>query len=82
MFKDLDGSRGIWCLSRRGRNALEEMGMSLLPRVKHRLERTGRFWDHILAVNDALITCELYAHDTEGVELAGMLHERDFYRGP
>jgi hypothetical protein len=82
LYKNLDGPRGIWSLTGKGRSFLEGLGVSLLPRVRHNPIRTGRFWDHILSVNDALITCELYGRHTDGVELAGMLHERTFHRGP
>lgn len=82
IYKNLDGPRGIWSLTGKGRTMLDELGVSLLPRVKHSQQRSGRFWDHILSVNDALITCELYARESRGVELAGMLHERNFHRGP
>jgi hypothetical protein len=77
-----DGTRGIWSLGTKGRHVLEDLGVPLLPRVRHKPQRTGRFWDHILSVNDALITCELYARTTPSIELAGMLHERAFHRGP
>jgi hypothetical protein len=82
LHMERDGSRGIWSLTGTGRRILEELGMSLLPRVRHKRERTGRFWDHILSVNDAMITIELYTRENRGVELAGMLHERAFHRGP
>jgi len=82
LYKNLDGVRGIWSLAGKGRATLESLGVSLLPRVKHSQQRSGRFWDHILAVNDALITCELYGRETKGVELVDLVHERTFHRGP
>ncbi len=74
--------KSVWSLMGKGRSFLEGLGISLLPRVSHTAVRSHSHFRHLLAVNDALIACEVFARDEPGVDLAGFVHERTFHRTP
>jgi len=82
LYASLDGVKSCWSLRGKGNSCLESRVMSLLPCGRRSQVCAGSFWDHILPVNDTLMTWELFAQVTLGVELAGMLHERTFHCGP
>lgn len=74
--------KSLWSLMGRGRSYLEGLGISLLPRVSHTAVRSYTHLKHLLAVNDTLIACEVFARDEPGVDLADFVHERVFHRTP
>ncbi len=75
-------AKSVWSLMGKGRSHLEGLGIALLPRVSHKAVRSHSHFRHLLAVNDALIMCEVFARDEDGVELTGFVHERTFHRTP
>lgn len=73
-------AKSVWSLVGKGRIYLEGMEISLLPRVSHPAGRSYSHFKHLMAVNDTLISCELFARDEDEVELAGFVHERVLHR--
>lgn len=74
--------RKLWCLTHRGGLALSREGVPDVSLPRHRARRSGTVLEHLHDLNDVLITCELLAARTPGVELLGFKHDDALRRQP
>ena len=70
----------VWSLTPKGRKALTELDLPISVRPKSRTDHGQIFMAHSAAVNEVLITAELFARDEPNVELTGFLHEQALKR--
>jgi hypothetical protein len=70
----------VWSLTGKGRNALKDLGITVGERIQHSPERSQLFMLHSQAVNDTLISAELFARDNPTVFLSGFEHEQTLQR--
>ncbi len=74
-------AKSVWSLLTKGRTYLEGLGISLLPRVSHRAERSHTYHKHLKSINDTGIACEALAREGH-VFIDSAIHERVFHRTP
>lgn len=79
-ISDEGSARRIHTFTGTGRTKLVEMGFADLPNNHHgRILRESTL-DHTLAVNDALIACELLSRKVPGIELLGLQTDEQTHR--
>jgi len=74
----------VYTLARKGLNYLREQGLDVPSRYhpSEQREHSYLFLSHTLAVNDVLISAELFCRHEPRFELAATVHERELKRSP
>jgi hypothetical protein len=73
----------VWTFTEKGRKFLRDNDQTELPKIHHR--RLPQPWvlDHLIAVNESLITCELLSVRTKGaIELLGLRSDELLHKLP
>jgi Replication-relaxation len=73
----------VWTFTEKGRRLAVKSGETELPGIHH--QRVPQPWvlDHLIAVNEALVTCELLARKSDGViELLGLRSDEMLHKMP